>query len=122
MSAASKIDYGVNRKGDRQTRRQWIPDGPPRALVLIIHGIAEHSGRYEAVGAQFAEAGIGVIGIDQRGHGTTEGPKGHVETFDKFLDDVEDQITQMRDFGVPVVLLGHSMGRHRPAGVAADGG
>ena len=110
MSAASLIDYGVNRKGNRQTRRQWLTDGPPRALVLLIHGIAEHSGRYEEVGAQFAAAGIGAIGIDQRGHGTTEGPKGHVETFDGFLDDVEDQLTQMRTFGVPVILLGHSMG------------
>ena len=110
MSAASLIDYGVNRKGNRQTRRQWLTDGPPRALVLMIHGIAEHSGRYEEVGAHLAAAGIGAIGIDQRGHGTTEGSKGHVETFEGFLDDVEDQITEMRTVGVPVVLLGHSMG------------
>jgi len=110
MSAASLIDYGVNRKGNRQTRRQWLTDGPPRALVLIIHGIAEHSGRYGDVGAQFAAAGIGAVAIDQRGHGTTEGPKGHVESFDGFLDDVQDQISQMKDFGVPVILLGHSMG------------
>ena len=110
MSSASRIDYGTNRKRNRQTRRQWVPDGPPRALVLIIHGIAEHSGRYEAVGAQFAAAGIGAIAIDQRGHGTTEGSKGYVETFEGFLDDVEDQITQMREYGVPVILLGHSMG------------
>lgn len=110
MSAASLIDYGVNRKGNRQTRRQWLTDGPPRALVLIIHGIAEHSGRYGEVGAQFAAAGIGAVAIDQRGHGTTEGPKGHVESFDGFLDDVHDQISQMKDFGLPVILLGHSMG------------
>ena len=105
MSAASLIDYGVNRKGNRQTRRQWLTDGPPRALVLMIHGIAEHSGRYEEVGAHLAAAGIGAIAIDQRGHGTTEGSKGHVETFEGFLDDVEDQITEMRTVGVPVVLL-----------------
>ena len=110
MSAASLIDYGVNRKGNRQTRRQWLTDGPPRALVLMIHGIAEHSGRYEAVGAQFVAAGIGAVAIDQRGHGTTEGPKGHVETFDGFLDDVEDQLAEMRSIGVPIILLGHSMG------------
>jgi len=110
MSTASRIDYGTNRKGDRQTRRQWLTSGPPRALVLIIHGIAEHSGRYEAVGAQFAAAGIGAVAIDQRGHGTTEGTKGYVENFDKFLDDVEDQIAQLRVLSVPVILLGHSMG------------
>ena len=110
MSSASLIDYGTNRKSNRQTRRQWLTDGPPRALVLMIHGIAEHSGRYEAVGAQFAAAGIGAVAIDQRGHGTTEGAKGYVETFDGFLDDVEDQLSEMRSVGVPIILLGHSMG------------
>lgn len=107
---ASRIDYGTNRKGNRQTRRQWVPTTAPRALALIIHGIAEHSGRYEAVGSQLAEAGIGVVAIDQRGHGTTEGTKGYVESFDGFLDDVEDQLTEMRAFDVPLVLIGHSMG------------
>lgn len=110
MSAASLIDYGTNRKGHRQTRRQWLTDGPPRALVLIIHGIAEHSGRYDAVGSQFAAAGIGAVAIDQRGHGTTEGSRGYVEKFTGFLDDVEDQLLEMRSIGVPIVLLGHSMG------------
>lgn len=110
MNAASRIDYGINRKGNRQTRRQWLTAGTPRALVLMIHGIAEHSGRYEAVGAQFAAAGIGAVAIDQRGHGTTEGPKGHVERFEGFLDDVEDQLAEMRTIGVPLILLGHSMG------------
>ncbi len=110
MSSASLIDYGTNRKGDRQTRRQWLTDGPPRALVLIIHGIAEHSARYDAVGRQFAAAGIGAVAIDQRGHGTTEGPKGYVDKFTGFLDDVEDQLSEMRSFGVPIALLGHSMG------------
>lgn len=110
MSPSSRIDYGTNRKGNSQVRRQWLPDGPPRALVLIIHGIAEHSGRYEAVGAQFAAAGIGVVAIDQRGHGATEGPRGHVDRFTEFVDDVEDQLAEMRSVGVPIVLLGHSMG------------
>lgn len=110
VSSASRVDYGTNRKGSRQTRRQWLTDGPPRALVLMIHGIAEHSGRYEHVGAQFAAAGIGAVAIDQRGHGTTEGPRGHIERFDDFLDDIEDQIAEMRAVGVPIILLGHSMG------------
>jgi len=87
-----------------------VPDVPPRAVVLIVHGIAEHSGRYEAVGAQFAAAGIGALALDQRGHGSTEGTKGHVATFDEFLDDVEDQMTELKPVGVPVIMLGHSMG------------
>lgn len=106
----ARIDYGRNRKGDRQLRRHWTPVGVPKAIVLIVHGIAEHSGRYAAVAGQLAEAGFGVVAIDQRGHGQTEGPRGHVERFTEFLDDVEDQLAECRATGVPVVLLGHSMG------------
>jgi len=106
----SRIDYGTNRRGDTMVRRQWIPGGIPRAIVLIVHGIAEHAGRYEAVGRQFAEAGYGAVGIDQRGHGASGGRRRHIERFDEFLDDVEDQMAEIRAIGVPVVLLGHSMG------------
>lgn len=109
-STASRIDYGVNRVGNRQLRRQWTPSGVPKAVILLIHGISEHSGRYERVGAQLAAAGFGVVAIDQRGHGRTEGRKGHIDTFTEFHDDVEDQLAELRTVGVPVVLLGHSMG------------
>ena len=106
----SRIDYGTNRRGDTMVRRQWIPDGVPRAVILIIHGIAEHAGRYEAVGAQLADAGYGAVGIDQRGHGASGGRRRHVDRFSEFLDDVEDQLAEIRSVGVPVALLGHSMG------------
>ena len=110
QSSASRIDYGTNRNGERMLRRQWAPAGVPSAVVLIIHGIAEHCGRYEAVGAQLAEAGFGAVSYDQRGHGASAVRLGHVEKFDLFLDDVEDQLAELRTIGVPVVLLGHSMG------------
>lgn len=104
------IDYGFNRAGNRQLRRQWRPDGPAKAVVLVIHGISEHSGRYQRLGSTLAGAGYGVVAFDQRGHGETQGSRGHVERFDEFCDDVEDQLTECRRLGVPVVLLGHSMG------------
>lgn len=107
---ASRIDYGTNRKGDRMLRRQWAPAGVPRAVVLLVHGISEHCGRYEAVGAQLAAAGFGAVAFDQRGHGASGGRKGHIDTFTEFLDDVEDLIAECRSIGVPVVLCGHSMG------------
>jgi len=108
--APSRIDYGTNRKGEQLLRRQWAPSGVPRAVILIVHGIAEHSGRYEAVGRQLADAGFGVVAHDQIGHGDSGGRKGHVESFSRFLDDVEDLLAELRSVGVPVVLLGHSMG------------
>lgn len=109
-SAASRIDYGVARNGARQLRRQWVPAGQPRAAVLIVHGICEHSGRYEHVGARLAAAGFATVAYDQRGHGKTEGPLGYIDTFGEFLDDVEDHLGQLRATGLPVVLLGHSLG------------
>lgn len=107
---ASLIDYGTTRSGVGQLRRQWVPEGRPRAIVLISHGISEHSGRYEAVGSQMADAGLGVVAIDQRGHGQTGGHPFHVESFTEFLDDIEDQIVEIAKLGAPVVLVGHSMG------------
>lgn len=78
--------------------------------MLLVHGIGEHSGRYEHVGAAFAEAGVDVLAFDQRGFGETDGPRGHVDDFDHFLADVEPLIADRRQLGIPVILLGHSLG------------
>jgi len=78
--------------------------------MLLVHGIGEHSGRYEHVGAAFAEAGVDVLAHDQRGFGETEGERGHVDSFDQFLTDVEPLIADRRSLGVPVILMGHSLG------------
>lgn len=78
--------------------------------MLIVHGIGEHSGRYEHVGSAFAEAGIDVVAFDQRGFGETGGVRGHVDSFDDFLADVQPLIAQRRSLGVPVILFGHSLG------------
>jgi len=96
--------------GLQQLRRHWVPNGAPRAAMLIVHGIGEHSGRYEHVGAAFAAAGIDVLAHDQRGFGASGGVRGHVDAFSEYLDDVEALIAQRRELGVPVVLLGHSLG------------
>ncbi len=104
------IDHGTTRDGLVQLRRRWEPAGPARAAVLLLHGIAEHSGRYEAVGDQLAAAGFEVVGIDHRGYGQTGGRRGHVDNWAQFLDDVEDQLLQIRSLGLPTIMLGHSMG------------
>lgn len=78
--------------------------------MLMVHGIGEHSGRYEHVGAAFAEAGIDVLAHDQRGFGESDGPRGHVESFDDYLDDIEPLIEERTELGVPVILFGHSLG------------
>jgi len=108
--ATSIIDYGVTRDGLSQLRRRWKATGPARAIVLIVHGISEHSGRYEAVGRQLADAGFHVVAYDHRGHGQSGGRRTYVDSFDELVDDLEDHLAEVRKLGLPVVLLGHSMG------------
>lgn len=105
----STTEIVTNQAGIEQLRRRWVVEDP-QAAVLLVHGVAEHSGRYEYVGEQFAQAGYDTLAFDLRGHGETAGPRGHVPSFTEFLDDVEELLEQRRTLGVPVVLVGHSLG------------
>ncbi len=111
--AISVPDRGVTRDGLVQLRRRWSPAAsapPARATVLLLHGMGEHSGRYEHVGQRLAGHGFDVVAIDHRGHGVSGGRRGHVDDFDEYLDDVEDQLAEVRALGLPVVMFAHSMG------------
>ena len=90
--------------------RHWPPSGEPWARVLIVHGIGEHSGRYERTGRLMSEAGLDVHAFDLRGHGLSGGRRVYVRRWDDFLDDVEVRLAALPQPGLPVVLFGHSMG------------
>jgi acylglycerol lipase len=91
---------------------QWPAVGVPRAHLLLVHGIAEHAGRYGHVGTQLAKAGITAHAYDQRGFGRSGGHRAYVDRWSQFHDDVEDRLAEVRSAaaGLPVVLYGHSMG------------
>jgi alpha-beta hydrolase superfamily lysophospholipase len=93
-------------------RRSWLPDGPPRGVVVLVHGMGEHSGRYDHVGRHLASRGLAVLSYDHRGHGLSGGETGTVERFDLFLDDLSTMMDLARaeHSGVPLFALGHSMG------------
>jgi alpha-beta hydrolase superfamily lysophospholipase len=97
--------------GTRLFRRAWLPREARRAVVLV-HGLAEHSGRYDHVGAWLSTRDCAVHAYDQRGHGQSEGPRGHVGRFGELLDDLEAflQTVRREQPDVPLVLFGHSMG------------
>jgi alpha-beta hydrolase superfamily lysophospholipase len=108
--------------------RSWRPRSS-RALVLIVHGLAEHSGRYVHVGRALSAAGFACYAFDQRAHGRSPGRRVHVASFERFLWDLEavEALGRERHPGLPIVLLGHSQGglvallyvlRH-PEGLAA---
>jgi acylglycerol lipase len=89
----------------------WIP-ASPQAVLLIVHGLAEHSGRYEHVAERFAGRGYACYAVDYRGHGQSPGPRVHVSHFDLYLGDVRGlhRLAAGRHQGVPVFLVGHSQG------------
>jgi lysophospholipase len=76
----------------------------------MVHGIGEHSGRYEHVGSFLADRGIDTLAYDQRGFGQSGGRRAFVKSFDQYLDDVEGLLGLRRAAGLPVVLMGHSLG------------
>jgi alpha-beta hydrolase superfamily lysophospholipase len=84
--------------------------GDSWATVLIVHGIGEHSGRYERTGRLMSQAGLDVHAFDLRGHGLSGGRRVYVRRWDDFLDDVAERLAQVRQDGRPLALLGHSMG------------
>jgi alpha-beta hydrolase superfamily lysophospholipase len=92
--------------------RAWLPEGDARAVVVVVHGYAEHSGRYQHVGEALAARGYAVETLDLRGHGRSEGDRAIVHSFARFLADLRRFIARVRERhpGLPVFVLGHSMG------------
>lgn len=102
----------VSRNGADALLRWWEPAGEATASVVLAHGYAEHSGRYEAVGSRLAAAGLATWTTDVRGHGATAGERASVESIEHLVDDVYAALERARRArpGLPVFVLGHSMG------------
>lgn len=92
-----------------QLVRRWEPPDT-RAEVVIVHGIAEHSGRYTRVGDALAAAGFAVVAFDLIGFGATGGRRAYIDDWARYYDQVQGHVETARDAGRPVVLLGNSMG------------
>ncbi len=90
--------------------RHWAPSGPATATMLIVHGMAEHCGRWDHVGEFFAAAGYDVHAFDLRGHGVSDGPRLDVAGFDDYVGDLAEIVAEVRDDDLPLVVYGHSMG------------
>ncbi len=89
--------------------RDWEPEGDPRAVVALVHGLGEHSGRYEHVAARFPAAGLAVRALDLRGHGRSPGARGATR-FEPAVADLAALVRGCGERGAPVFVYGHSLG------------
>ena len=92
--------------------RHWRPEGQPRAAVLLVHGLGEHSGRYQRVAELLMARGFVVLAPDHLGHGESPGTRVFVEQFDDYLVGVRECRDLINEIypSAPCFILGHSMG------------
>lgn len=93
--------------------QSWIPEEPARALLAIVHGFGEHSGRYVNVIHRLVPRGYAVYGMDLRGHGRSPGPRGHITRWGEYREDLRGFLGWIHREAYPGLscfLLGHSMG------------
>jgi len=100
----------------------WLPAGDPRGVVLLCHGLGEHSGRYGNVVDALVPEGWAVYGVDHRGHGRSGGRRAHLRRYADWLADYDAfrRAVAARHLGLPVFLLGHSMGGQIALAYALD--
>ncbi|MEL7001928.1 MAG: lysophospholipase [Bacteroidota bacterium] len=92
--------------------RKWAPDGPPQGAVCLVHGLGEHSGRYEHVATAFNKVGFVMYSYDQRGHGKSDGKRGDVPSYNQLLADLGTVLDHIKSShaDISLFLYGHSMG------------
>lgn len=90
----------------------WEPERAPQAVVCLVHGLGEHSGRYAHLGRHLCQEGFALQAFDLRGHGRSEGLRGHTPSFQAFMKDIDLLLDAVQDRypGLPRFLYGHSLG------------
>ncbi|MGY1746437.1 alpha/beta hydrolase [Blastococcus sp. SYSU D00695] len=105
-------EWTLDGSGGRLAARTWEGDGAPRYVALLAHGYGEHAGRYGHVAAALVAHGAVVYAVDHRGHGRSDGERAVFPDVEQVVDDLHalDERARAEHPGLPVVLVGHSMG------------
>jgi alpha-beta hydrolase superfamily lysophospholipase len=98
---------GLSLSGNR-----WLPDHDPSTVLCIIHGLGEHIGRYEHIARYVTDRGYAVLAADMRGHGGSEGRRGHISSYEALMNDISLLVDEAasRYPDMPTFLYGQSMG------------
>jgi acylglycerol lipase len=102
-------------QGPRQAKiyyQGWLPPGDARAVLLLVHGLGEHSGRYQNVAQFFVPLGYAVYAFDHIGHGKSEGQREYVDRYEEYTSTLDQYYQKVRKWqaGKPIYLVGHSLG------------
>jgi len=110
MNAANQFTISTSDGLGLQTET-WTPKNP-KAVIVLVHGFSEYYGRYPHVVDFFTEKGFAFWAFDRRGHGHSDGEKGHMPSLDAEMDDIQMQIDKAKSEypNLPVFLYGHSQG------------
>ncbi|MCD4846802.1 MAG: lysophospholipase [Candidatus Aegiribacteria sp.] len=92
--------------------QRWLPEVQPRAVLVIVHGVGEHSGRYMNIISHMVSNQICVYANDLRGHGNSPGQSGHINSWVEYRIDLLNFLNEVKaqQSGHPILLMGHSMG------------
>lgn len=106
------LPSGSKAAGAKLHMEKWLPDDDPKAMILLVHGYAEHAGRYQYFAEHCVGKGYAVFAIDHWGHGQSDGTPGYVPDFSVFHDGVDQLVAcAKQDFPeLAIMLVGHSMG------------
>ncbi len=92
--------------------QRWLPEGKLRAILVIVHGLGAHSGRYGNVIEQLLPQQYAVYALDQRGNGRSPGQRGHINSWAEFREDLKAfiELIKTQHPGCPIFVMGHSLG------------
>ena len=102
-----------SKDGTKIYTESWLPDSDPRAVVIIVHGLGEHIGRYGHVAPRLVDAGYAVYGLDHHGHGKSGGdPRTYFDSFDQPVNDLKQYLDSIKAAqpGKKIFIYGHSLG------------
>ena len=90
----------------------WLPSSPPRATLINLHGLGDHSGLYPSIATYFPPRALAVYAYDMRGNGRSPGQRAYLSQWDEYRSDLHAFMRQVRIWqpGSPVFVLGHSLG------------
>ncbi len=108
----SEIFSWKTKEGDSIHAQKWMTPDKPVAVILLIHGLGEHIGRYDHVANFFNKRNVNVYGFDHRGHGKTSGKRGHIPSTQDYFSDIDYllEFSKKEYPATPIFLYGHSLG------------